>query len=33
MGAVLAVDAWLTERDPATQAAGVLRCAWRGDLH
>jgi AraC-like DNA-binding protein len=32
MGAVLAVDAWLTERAPAAHAAGVLRCAWRGDL-
>lgn len=30
--AVLAVDGWLTERAPAAPVAGVLRCAWRGDL-
>lgn len=29
---MLAVDAWLRERAPATQVAGVLRCAWRGNL-
>jgi hypothetical protein len=29
---VLDVDAWLTERAPAAPVAGVLRCAWRGDL-
>jgi AraC-like DNA-binding protein len=29
---MLSVDAWLWERVPAAQVAGVLRCAWRGDL-
>jgi AraC-like DNA-binding protein len=29
---VLAVDVWLAERAPAAQVAGVLRCAWRGDI-
>lgn len=29
---VLDVDAWLTERAPAAPVAGVLRCAWRGNL-
>lgn len=30
--AVLAVDAWLTERAPAAPVAEVLRCAWHGNL-
>jgi AraC-like DNA-binding protein len=30
--AMLAVDAWLRERAPAAEVAGVLRCVWRGDL-
>jgi AraC-like DNA-binding protein len=30
--AALRVDEWLRERAPATMVAGVLRCAWRGDL-
>lgn len=30
--ATLLVDAWLRERAPAAEVAGVLRCAWRGDL-
>src|SRR5262249_7028120 len=29
---MLIVDGWLTERAPAAPVAGVLRCAWRGDL-
>jgi AraC-like DNA-binding protein len=28
----LLVDGWLRERAPAAEVAGVLRCAWRGDL-
>jgi AraC-like DNA-binding protein len=30
--ATLPVDAWLRERAPAAEVAGMLRCAWRGDL-
>ena len=30
--ATLLVDAWLRERAPAAEVAGMLRCAWRGDL-
>jgi AraC-like DNA-binding protein len=29
---VLLVDAWLHERQPASDLAGTLRCAWCGDL-
>jgi AraC-like DNA-binding protein len=30
--APLLVDSWMSERPPARDLAGVLRCVWRGDL-